>query len=306
MSVQAFLEYWLTAKRSTVTDGTLRFYIQHAEYAIPHIGKLPLEALEPRHVRAMLAALRKGGLSTRSCDHVLSVLGNALGMAVRERAVRENIIKLVERPRVEQFEPYVLQPAEIDRLLAAAAHYRLGAFLELTLALGTRNAELRQVRWADYQRDAQTLTIRDAKTAAGRRILPLTDHLCHILDTVWHERQEERQLPHWQEHGLIFCSEVGTPLAHRNLLRWFKAVLRRAGLPEQIRLHDLRHTAITEWIAAGSDVKAAQELAGHARPETTMRIYARARDDAKRAAIVAAEERRKVRREDDTTREQYG
>jgi integrase len=49
----------------------------------------------------------------------------------------------------------------------------------------------------------------------------------------------------WQDHGLVFPSSVGTPLSHRNVVRSFKAVLKRAGLPATVRLYDLRHTCAT-------------------------------------------------------------
>jgi Phage integrase family len=49
----------------------------------------------------------------------------------------------------------------------------------------------------------------------------------------------------WQEHGLVFPSQVGTPIGGRNLNRSFKRHLERAGLPRSFRFHDLRHTSAT-------------------------------------------------------------
>jgi integrase len=82
----------------------------------------------------------------------------------------------------------------------------------------------------------------------------------------------------------------------RNLTRWYKRILRKAGLDEAIRLHDLRHTAITDWIAAGADPKVAQALASHATAQTTINIYAQARDELKRDAVEHAEQRRRAAR----------
>ena len=45
----------------------------------------------------------------------------------------------------------------------------------------------------------------------------------------------------WQDPGPVLSSSVGTPLSHRNVVRSFKTVLRRAGLPDAIRLYDVRH-----------------------------------------------------------------
>ncbi len=45
----------------------------------------------------------------------------------------------------------------------------------------------------------------------------------------------------WRDHGLVFPSAVGTPFSHRNVVRAFKELLKRAGLPQSVCLYDLRH-----------------------------------------------------------------
>ncbi len=56
----------------------------------------------------------------------------------------------------------------------------------------------------------------------------------------------------WQDHGLVFPSIVGTPLSHRNVVRAFKDLLKRARLLQDTRLYDLRHTCAT--LLLGSNV----------------------------------------------------
>jgi integrase len=63
-----------------------------------------------------------------------------------------------------------------------------------------------------------------------------------------HKRQLEEQMKKaglWKDHGLVFPSTVGTPLSHGNVVRSFKALLKRAGLPRSTRLYDLCHTCAT-------------------------------------------------------------
>jgi integrase len=93
---------------------------------------------------------------------------------------------------------------------------------------------------------------------------------------------------------------VGTPIAGRNLTRLFKRILRKAGLPVTIRLHDLRGTAITDWIAAGGDPKAVQAAAGHASVETTLTYYAQAKAENLRRTVEEAERRRGMDTDRDT------
>src|SRR4051812_41741096 len=80
----------------------------------------------------------------------------------------------------------------------------------------------------------------------------------------------------WQDHGLVFPSSVGTPLSHRNVVRSFKVVLSRAGLPAAIRLfrlYDLRHTCATLLLCRNVHPKYVQELLGHASIAQTLDTY---------------------------------
>jgi integrase len=88
----------------------------------------------------------------------------------------------------------------------------------------------------------------------------------------------------WKEHGLVFPSNVGTPMWPRNLVRQFKGVLRAAGLPETTRFHDLRHSAATIMLAQGVLLKTVSDILGHTNIRTTANIYGHTDDDQKRSA----------------------
>jgi site-specific recombinase XerD len=317
-SVTAWLEKWLEAKKGTVAETTWEFYQRHCSYAVPHIGHIKLEALEAHHIRAMLAALGRSGLSPQSCEHVRCVLRSALNMALTDHLVRENVAKRVDSVRVTPYDAPILTEDETRAILDGVDGVRrlvwkggrktwarvwvenveperLGAAIHLALALGFRRSELLDLRWTDWNRKERLLTIRNSKTPSGKRILPLTDDLNARLEVLWSTRQEERKLPHWHEHGYIFCSEVGTQWGERNFNRWFDRIQADAGIEHHIRPHDLRHTAISDWFAAGADSRGAQDLAGHASPVTTQRIYAKTRASRLREVIEETEQRRKRR-----------
>ena len=73
--------------------------------------------------------------------------------------------------------------------------------------------------------------------------------------------------------GRVLPSNVGTPLSHRNVVRSFKALLKRAGLPETTRLYDLRHTSATLLLSSNVRSKYVQELLGHASIAQTLDTY---------------------------------
>jgi integrase len=119
------------------------------------------------------------------------------------------------------------------------------------------------------------LVIAPPKTEAGNRIIALGASTLRKLSD---HRVQQEQLrlevgDTWNDNGLIFPSSIGTPLDPRNLLRDFKIVLERAGLPD-MRFHDVRHSSITLLLnEVCAPIKEAQHRAGHTRPSTTMDIY---------------------------------
>ena len=88
-------------------------------------------------------------------------------------------------------------------------------------------------------------------------------------------RQAEVQIAaiHWAENNLVFCTQIGTPLMRRNVLRAFKLALTRASLPESIRFHDLRHAHATLRLRAGGPLKIASDRLGHSGIGITADLY---------------------------------
>jgi integrase len=99
-----------------------------------------------------------------------------------------------------------------------------------------------------------------------------------LRDLVVHRRQQgEKRLKagtEYQNNDLVFATGDGTPLMLRNIIRrHFRPVLRRAGLPETLRLYDLRHTCATLLLSAGVHPKVASERLGHSSVTLTMDVY---------------------------------
>ena len=78
--------------------------------------------------------------------------------------------------------------------------------------------------------------------------------------------------PEWQEHDLVFCTSLGTPLNPSKVVARFKTLFKKGGLPA-IRFHDLRHSAATILLILGVHPKVVQELLRHNQISMTMDIY---------------------------------
>ena len=115
----------------------------------------------------------------------------------------------------------------------------------------------------------------ETKTKRGRRRVDLTSRTVAALKAHRKHQLEERMRLSdlYEDRGLIFATNVGTPLNPENLVkRSFKPLLAKAGLPE-IRFHDLRHTCATVLLGRGVHPKIVQELLGHATIAMTLDTY---------------------------------
>jgi len=83
----------------------------------------------------------------------------------------------------------------------------------------------------------------------------------------------------------VFSTESGLPLSPRNVCQDIKARKKALGLPDNMRLHELRGTFVSLLLESGVDLRTVQELARHSDPRTTQAMYARSRTETKVAAI---------------------
>ncbi len=256
------------------------------KHLIPCLGKHRLDRLEPEHLERLYQQLIAGRGKPGTAHQVHRTVRTALGEALRRGHVTWNVAAVARPPRVqvEPVRPYSVE--EVRAILAAATNGPNSARWAIALALGLRQGEVLGLRWADVDLDRQLLTIRSSrggpvdrhgcqsdcgrypgwcpqrvlvngqagatKSDAGQRVIGLPAALVELLRS--HRRSQfrlqaaARQL--WQEGDWVFTSEVGAPLSPNSDYHRWKALLRRAGVPDG-RLHDARHTAATVLLILG-------------------------------------------------------
>jgi integrase len=179
--------------------------------------------------------------------------------------------------------------------------HRLEALYNVAVTAGLRQGELLGLRWEDMDLEAGKLQVRRtfSEARSGRifeapkggkgRWIRLTRKATEVLRAHRRAQLEERMrlAGLWQDQGLVFPSQVGTPLSARNLQRHFKSLLERASLPKSFRFHDLRHTCATLLLRQGVNPKFVQELLGHADVTLTLNVYSHVLPDMGDAAAGA-------------------
>jgi integrase len=188
---------------------------------------------------------------------------------------------------------------QVKALLREVQGHRLYALYMVAATMGLRRGELLGLRWEDVDLDVGTLTIQqtvqraggklhlqDAKTEGSEAVLPLPEITRATLE-VHRDLQEKERVElgeDWHDHGLVFPSELGTPMEPRNLSRHFASLRTRAGI-STTRLHDLRHTVVSVLMDLGVPPHTVQAIARHSDVKITLKIYAHSNLTAMREAL---------------------
>jgi integrase len=263
---------------------SFRFYQMMLEnYILPELGDMRLDQIRPEDVQRLLNDLRQD-LSDQTVRHVHAVGKRALNIAVKWGYIVRNPFALVDPPRVKRTERVPLTPAQMTALRREIAAHRLAPLYELTLLYGYREGEVLGLRWTDVGWETETIKVAQQvqtvggttgfetpKTERSTRILPASKRVLALLRPQQRVVEELRTLAGttWKENDLIFPSQVGTPIQPRNLVRHYKAALKRAGIPTTITFHDLRHTAATRLSDVGAPQSIIAAVLGHAIPGIT-------------------------------------
>ncbi|SDZ13655.1 integrase [Geodermatophilus africanus] len=290
MTVAAWLEDWITKSlaASDRKQATKDLYATLARtHLIPTVGTIPLARLRPSDVEAVFVTKREAGLAPSTVRTIYTVLRGALDVAVRDGLLRSNPAAAVKRPGVERKDAPHLTADQAQAQLKAIRGDRLEVLFRLMLATGLRRGEALALHWRDVDLDAAVVRVRwtlsrtsaglelgEPKTEKSRRTVPFPVPAVETL-RAHRKRQAAEQLAAgslWQASGLVFASEIGTPLEPRNVLRRFEALAERAGL-RGVHLHTLRHSAASFLLAAGTHTKVVQEHLGHSSYAITADIY---------------------------------
>jgi integrase len=279
-SVASFLKRWIESL--DVRPKTIEGYRYTVEtHIVPAVGSLKLQALEPHHVRAMMKLIESKKYALRTVAYARSVLRIALRQAKRDGIVTRNVAdrEYVDPPSVPKAEIEPLDIKDARLLLATLAGKPREALISVILALGLRIGEALGLQWKDVDFEAKTLRVMRGLQQQGKELkfVPLkTERSRRLLLIPTHRRtQRERQIrigELWQDHDLVFPSNLGKPLSSRNVLRTFHHALDAAGLTKR-GLHALRHSAATILVTQGVPLEVVADMLGHSSIRVTADVY---------------------------------
>lgn len=266
----------LVKRRTRESDeSNWRNYIQ------ARFGNWPVSAITAAEVSAWVGGLVDRDLAPATATRALATLRSILAFAVADGRVSHNVAATVRRPTSGRGrrEGRALTLAELHALTAACTGPYRDVVPVLALA-GLRWGELAGLQVGDRlsapgpglrvsramlgSEGGGTLFLDTLKNHRARTV-PLVAELVPIIER-WSEGKEPEA---W-----LFAAPGGGPLRESNWKRsvGWQAAKAAAGLPD-VRVHDLRHTAASLWLAAGADPKVVQRVLGHATAAMTMDLY---------------------------------
>ncbi len=243
-------------------------------------GLAPPE-VDPKTLRRYVAHLSELGAAPSTSARKLAAL-RALFASQREHGLAaHNPGELVRTPRRASPLPRVLSARDAARLLdaipaATPLELRDRALFELAYACGLRAEEIVSLRLADVEYDAEQLRVE----GKGRktRFVPAGEHALEAL-AQYLERGRPRlaaqaSAPQQADADHVFVSRRGRRLSTSDVRRRLRLWTARAGVAEDASPHALRHSFATHLLDGGADLRAIQELLGHATVSSTQ-IYTR-------------------------------
>jgi site-specific recombinase XerD len=281
-------------RRRALAERTRRAYAidagQFADWAAAH--QLEPGDVGTREVRRYVASLSERGQAPASVARKLAALRALFRVQLELGARAENPAELVGAPKRAQRLPRVLKPSEIaillDRIPASTPlELRDRAMFELAYASGLRAEELVSLDLAAVDFDAEVVRV---EGKGGRtRLVPAGEHALRAL-----ERYLGRGRPALTDDGqsALFLSKSGHRLSTSDVRRRLAVWARQAGVPPLagVHPHALRHSFATHLLEGGADLRAIQELLGHANISTTQ-VYTRVESARLRSAYVRAHPR---------------
>ena len=268
----------LSAERG-LSPNTLAAYGQDLTQLLDFLeeqGVSDVRAVTPEHVRGFLAGLRAAGLRPASLRRKMASIRRWMGFLC-ERGLRADDPTLpVELGRAPQRLPVTLSLPEVERLLTSPpAHTPEGlrdrAMLETMYGCGLRVSELVALRAGDV--DLRAGLVRPFGKGGKERQVPLGDGVRDTL-TAYLAAARPLLLARKPPAPALFVTRRGGPMTRTHFLLLVKKYAQDARIAKTISPHVLRHSFATHLLSGGADLRAIQEMLGHASVQTTQRYTA--------------------------------
>ncbi|MBI4484324.1 MAG: tyrosine recombinase XerC [Acidobacteria bacterium] len=264
-----FLSY-LRYERNA-SEHTVRSYGVDLRQFEAYVEGTPLNSIDHRTIRGFLASRYEAENRKSSVSRKLATLRSFFRWACREGVLDQNPARLVSLPKADRKLPHPLTEQEMAALLdvledSTTLALRDRALLELLYASGLRAAELVSLDLQDLDLGGETLRVQGK--GKKERLVPFGAPAAEALRAYLHAR------PHLLKnagHAGVFLNARGGRLTTRSVGRIVHKCVVRCAKKLSVSPHTFRHSFATHLLGRGADLRAIQELLGHANLSTTQK-----------------------------------
>ncbi len=235
-------------------------------------------SVRPGDIVGFMAREKARGLSVNSVSRALAAVRMLFKFLAVEDRIEKNVASPLESPHLWRRLPDVLDVADVEALLAAPdPDTTLGlrdiALLEVMYATGARVSEVSGLEMGAVNLDFRFL--RCFGKGSKERVVPIGDRAVRAIERYLSDARPKLDR---LDSPLLFLSRTGRKLGRRAIWNRVNKHARAAGLRKKVSPHTLRHSFATHLLQGGADLRAVQEMLGHANIATTQ-IYTHVNKD---------------------------
>ncbi|GGP92865.1 tyrosine recombinase XerC [Shewanella ulleungensis] len=268
---QAIFSQYLTSERQ-LSAYTVRNYLFELRRVETQLGEdTVLMSVSREQLQSVIAGLHRKGLSPRSLSLCLSALKQFFDFLLHEGAVKVNPAHTLSAPKQNKPLPKNMDVDAVSHLLSIDGTDPLSlrdkAIMELFYSSGLRLAELASLDCADIKFDQSEVKV--TGKGSKQRVVPI-GRVALLAIKTWLGCREQLSLA--QAGDALFVSSQGKRLSHRSIQARMAKWGQEQAMSVKVHPHKLRHSFATHMLESSQDLRAVQELLGHANLSTTQ-IY---------------------------------
>lgn len=273
-AVEAYLAV-LELERGLARNTTASYHNDLTQFAIAvaAMGCARWQTVTPANVSEWIYQLAKREFAASTLSRKLAAVRGFARYLLKENICSKDFTELVEGPKARRKVPSSLSLKDMERLLSAPDEgtphgLRDRAILELFYSSGLRVSEMSALRL--QQVDLDQGFIRVFGKGSKERIVPVGERARRMI-----ERYLSGARPSFvrsKTGSALFLSERGLPISRKTIWVIVKSYAKKAGISQAVKPHLLRHSFATHLLTGGADLRAIQEMLGHADISTTQ-IY---------------------------------
>ncbi len=289
-TIEGFRNYLQLERR--LSEHSVRAYVKDVEkfarYAQSASTPLTPGQVQRHHLESFIHTLYELGLSPRSRARILSGIKAYYRYLSLEDLIKDNPTLLLEGPKLSHKVPQVLSIKEIDLMIAQIDHstpqgVRNRAIIEVLYACGLRVSELCSLQISKLYLDIGFIKILGKNSK--ERLIPIGQTAIKHLQYYLHAVRALQDNIRSNAIDTVFLNQRGDKISRVMIFKIVKELAKKAGIKKKVSPHTFRHSFATHLVEGGADLRAVQEMLGHASISTT-EIYTHLNQNYLREAIL--------------------